>query len=314
MYEQASSPPPGSYRPLGKYQLVAEIGRGGMADVFLAIAQAADGIDERVVIKRLRADVTEDEEFRAMFLDEARLAVRMSHPHVVRTLDVGKEGDQCFIAMEFIDGQPLSRIRKRALSRAPDGPPLLLQLRILSDVLSGLHYVHELTDEGGEPLDIVHRDVTPQNVLVSYDGSVKVLDFGIAFTTSRLVETRIGVVKGKLSFMSPEHARGEKVDRRSDIFSVGVMLWEALMGQRIWGNQEDALIYGKLVIGDLPPCRPARAGVDPELIAICEKALGSSPESRFATADEMKTALDAVLARMGPLPSSNLLGAYVAEL
>jgi serine/threonine protein kinase len=296
---------------LGKYQLVAEIGHGGMADVFLAMVREG-GHDQRVVIKRLRADVVEDEDFRAMFLDEARLAMRLQHPHVVRTLEVGKESDLCFIVMEFLDGQPLSRVRRRGLRCGP--PPLAVELCILADVLSGLDYVHGLCDDEGRSLGVVHRDVTPQNIFVCYDGQVKVVDFGIAKTETRLAETRIGVVKGKLSYMAPEHARGEVVDCRSDIFSVGIMLWEALMGQRFWHGHEELTIYRRLVMGDLPIGDRGRPIGDPTLARICEKALAVDPVHRYASGRQMQGALEEALRGMGVSRARGAVGAYVREL
>jgi serine/threonine-protein kinase len=282
---------------MAKYQLVAEIGRGGMADVFLAVRRRGTKLDEKVVIKQLRSDVAEDEDFRAMFIDEARLAVRLVHPNVVRTFEAVKDGTRCFIAMEFLDGQPLSRLRRRGW-RQGGKLPLDIHLRILSEVLAGLHYVHELADAEGAPLGIVHRDVTPPNVFVSYEGDVKVVDFGIAKAATRLAETRIGVVKGKIAYMAPEHARGDRVDRRSDIFSVGVMLWEAVKGRRYWQGHEELSIYRRLLSDDLPHLGSDEVG-NPALSAIFERALAVDMNKRYRTAAEMREAIEAVLRQIG---------------
>jgi serine/threonine-protein kinase len=279
-----------SANSLGSYQLVAEIGRGGMADVFLALAPPVQGKRKQVVIKQLRKDVMEDDDFRAMFLDEARLAMKLNHPNVVTTFEVGNEEDTYFIVMEFLDGQPLSRIRRHARKNGAPAP-LGIYLRVFADVLSGLHYVHELKDAEGVPLGVVHRDVTPQNVFVTYDGCAKVVDFGIAKARARQVETRIGVVKGKLSYIAPENVRGEPIDRRSDIFSVGVMLWEAAAGKRFWQGLDELAIYQRLVDGEIAP---SPAGVDPEVFAVIARALSPDPKDRFATAAEMQAALERI--------------------
>jgi serine/threonine protein kinase len=268
-----------------------------MADVFLAVRKNGKKLDEKVVIKQLRSDVAEDEDFRAMFMDEARLAVRLVHPNVVRTFEAGKEGRRCFIAMEFLDGQPLSRLRRRGW-RQGGKLPLDVHLRILSDALAGLHYVHEVTDPEGMPLGIVHRDVTPPNVFISYEGEVKVVDFGIAKASTRLAETRIGVVKGKIAYMAPEHARGDQLDRRSDIFSVGVMLWEAVKGRRYWQGHEELTIYRRLLANDLPPVGSEEVG-HPALSAILERSLAIDVAKRYATAAEMRAAIEDALRQMG---------------
>jgi serine/threonine-protein kinase len=294
-----------------KYQLVAEIGRGGMADVFLAVRRRGTKLDEKVVIKQLRSDVAEDEDFKAMFIDEARLSVRLVHPNVVRTFEAGREGARCYIVMEFLDGQPLSRVRRRG--RQGGKLPLDIHLRILSEVLAGLHYVHELTDSHGMPLGIVHRDVTPPNVFVSYEGDVKVVDFGIAKAATRLVETRMGVLKGKISYMAPEHARGDNVDRRSDIFSVGVMLWEAVKGRRFWQGHDELSIYRRLLADDLPELGSDDVG-HKALLPIIERALAVDMNKRYRTAAEMREAIEGALREMGSRVSRRAVSRFLRDL
>lgn len=177
---------------IGKYHLLATLGRGGMAEVFLAVIQGPAGFSKLVVLKELRPELSSEPEFLSMFLDEARLAARLQHPNVVQTNEVGHEGSRHFIAMEYLDGQPLSRV----LSRMRGQLPLPLHLRVLSETLAALHYAHELRDFDGTPLAVVHRDVTPHNVFVTYDGEVKLVDFGIAKATDSSTETRTGVLKG----------------------------------------------------------------------------------------------------------------------
>jgi len=280
---------------VGAYHLVAELGRGGMADLYLALAPPASGRRNRVVIKRLPGDVCddEDEDYRAMFLDEARLARRLRHPNIVETIEVGKDGGSYFIVMEFLDGQPLSRIRQ--LKRDAKATPLSIELRIMSDVLAGLHYLHEVVDEEGAGLDVVHRDVTPENVFVTYSGQVKVKDFGIAKAAIRQADTRLGVVKGKLSYLAPESLRGETVDRRCDIFAVGVMLWEAATGRRFWEGHEELSICRRLISGDLPTANGA-TDMPGEVFEVVKRALAPDPNLRYATARAMQSAIDALLA------------------
>lgn len=272
-----------------KYRLIAAIGRGGMADVFLAVAQGPAGFNKLVVLKKARPELAQDPEFLAMFLDEARLSARLNHPNVVQTLEVGHDGERYFIAMEYLDGQPLHRIRGRA---GGGGFPLAMQVRVLIDALNGLHHAHELADFDGTRLDIVHRDATPQNIFVTYDGQIKVVDFGIAKAVDSSSETRTGVVKGKVPYMAPEQARGDAIDRRTDIFAVGVMLWEAITGHRMWKGVTDIAVLTRLAQGEIPPVTLAAPNADPELVAICDQALASTREQRFATAADFAHRLE----------------------
>ncbi|WP_437804131.1 serine/threonine protein kinase [Sorangium sp. So ce693] len=274
-----------------KYRPIAEIGRGGMADVCLAVAQGPAGFNKLVVLKRVRAELVEDVDILAMFLDEARLAARLNHPNVVQTHEVGDEGARFFIAMEYLDGQPLGSVRSRM---GHDKVPLPLQVRVLCDALAGLHYAHNLRDFDGTPIQVVHRDVSPQNIFVTYDGVIKVVDFGIAKAADSLTETRTGMLKGKVSYMSPEQARGERVDRRSDVFSVGVILWEAIARRRMWKGFNDLAILGRLAIGEVPSLREeaSKVDVDPEIERICQKALAPALEGRYATAAELQADLE----------------------
>jgi serine/threonine-protein kinase len=282
---------------MGKYRLIAELGHGGMAEVFLAVARGPAGFNKLVVIKQIRPQLAQDPEFLAMFLDEARLAARLSHPNVVQTNEVGEDAGRYFIAMEYLEGQPLNRVIHRASKDA--GVPLGVHVRILVDVLSGLHHAHELTDFDGTPLGVVHRDVTPHNVFVTYDGLVKVVDFGIAKAMNSSAETRTGVLKGKVAYMAPEQARGERVDRRADLFSVGIMLWEAIVGHRLWKGLSDVAILHKLLSNEIPRPISIRPETPPELDAIVMKALAPDREARHATAAELKDDLEAFLEQSG---------------
>lgn len=278
---------------LGKFKLIAELGRGGMSEVYLAVIAGPAGFNKLVVIKLIKAELAEDQEFINMFLEEARLSARLSHPNVVQTNEVGEVGGRYYIAMEYLEGQPYSRCLHR-LGR-DRGLPLGMSLRILSDVLAGLHYAHELADFDGSMLGVVHRDVTPHNVFVTYDGQVKVVDFGIAKAMNSSHETRTGMLKGKVGYMAPEQARGERVDRRADIFSVGVMLWEAAVGRRLWKGLNEVQILHQLLSGEIPSPRSMRPDISVQLEALIMKALASDREKRHSSAQELQHALDELM-------------------
>ncbi len=291
-----------------RYRRIAAIGHGGMADVHLAVSVGAGDFNKLVVIKELRPGFADSAEHRAMFLQEARIAARMSHENVVQTFEVGDDGGRPFIAMEFLDGQPLHRVLRRLHEQG--GLPLALHLRVLGEVLTGLHHAHELCDFEGRPLGLVHRDATPHNVVVTYEGQVKLVDFGIARGLDGDGDTTVGTFKGKASYAAPEQARGEVVDRRTDVFAVGVMLWEALAGRRMWPELTEVAIVQRLRVAELPVL-PADAAGGPELRALCERALAADPRRRPATAGEFAE----TLAQHSPEPraSRRTLGVLVAQ-
>jgi serine/threonine-protein kinase len=292
-------------------RLILQLDSGGMAEVHLALASGPAGVERLVVTKRLRPEFIDEEEYIAMFLEEARLVARLSHPNIVHTYEVGQDQGTWFIAMEFLEGQTLARLRKRA--RAHGGIPLVLHLKILSDALAGLEYAHELTDFDRTPLELIHRDVNPQNIFVAYDGQVKLLDFGIAKAASSDIETRPGWLKGKLSYMAPEQVCAGTVDRRADIFSVGAMAWEAVTGRRLWEGVEDITIFRRLLQGDLPWLTPV-TGVPSAVASIYERALASNPNDRFPSAMKMQLAIDAYLGPSDDQWSKRDLGRYVSDL
>ncbi len=300
----------------GKYRLIAELGHGGMADVFLAVARGPEGLgfSKLLVIKRLRANLAEDPDFISMLIDEARVAARLNHPNCIQTYEIGEIGNDYFISMEFLDGQPLHRLTSRARKKN-GGFSMPLQLSIMCDVLTGLHHAHELCDYDGSPLGVVHRDVTPHNVFVTYDGQVKVVDFGIAKAAGRSSETRQGIIKGKVAYMAPEQAAGLSVDRRADVFSVGIMLWEAVVGERIWSGLDELTMMNRLISQQVPSSVKA---VNPELPdeidRIIQKALAANVEDRYATAEALSMDIEAFLQTMGRRPSTKELGAFTAQL
>jgi phosphate binding protein len=279
----------------GTYQLIANLGRGGMADVFLAVARGPAGFNKLIVIKRLRAELAEDTSFREMFLDEARLAARLNHPNVVHTYEVGETDGAYFIAMEYLEGQPLQNLDKASKAK---GLPLPAEVatRIIADALAGLHYAHELRDYDGSPLGIVHRDVSPHNLFVTYDGQVKLVDFGIAKASSSSNETQAGVLKGKAAYMAPEQAKGARVDRRSDIFAMGIVLWELCVGQRLMLRESSIATIHRLLSEPIPRPSDVVPGFPLELDAIIMCALQHHPDDRYATASDMRGALSNWLA------------------
>jgi serine/threonine-protein kinase len=295
---------------LGKYRLVAELGRGGMAKVFLAITQGPGGFNKLVVVKQIMPEYAEDPEFVSMFLDEARLAAQVRHPNVVQTNEVGEDQGRHFMVMEYLEGQPLSRLRYR-LGRA-NAMPLALHLRVLSDVLAGLHCAHELRDYEGQPLGVVHRDVSPENVFVTYDGAVKVVDFGIAKARDSVSETQVGTVKGKVAYMAPEQALGKRLDRRTDLFAVGVMLWEAATGVRMWKGVSHGQILQRLADHDVPAPRSVCPDIPDALDAVIRKATAPRREARYATAADFQADLEALLVELDDHTHGREIGALIA--
>jgi len=297
---------------IGKYRLIAELGHGGMADVSLAVAQGLGGFNKLLVLKQLRHALVGEPEFVTMFLDEARLAARLNHPNVVHTHEVGQDGERYYMAMEYLDGQPLHRVLRRSESRG--GMPLPLFVQILVRALEGLHYAHELRDYDGTPLCVVHRDLTPHNMFVTYAGEVKIVDFGIAKTLDSHSETKQGVLRGKIGYISPEQARSENVDRRADIFSAGVMLWEAAAGRRFWQGLDGIAIIHKLLGGELPSIDVVAPHAPERIRRIINRALAHSATDRFATAQDLQTSLEAWLSDTSGHYSPRELGDHVAEL
>lgn len=293
---------------LGGYRLLAELSRGGMADVYLGAKAGLGGVHKLVVIKALR-DI-EDPEASRMFLDEARLAARIHHPNVVQTFDAGREGDRLFIVMEYLDGPTLQKLRR--YTAAKGGVPLRLELTVLSELLKGLHVAHELKGYDGRPLELVHRDLTPHNVIVTCHGECKIVDFGIAKAADSSGQTASGVYKGKLGYMAPEQLRGQ-TDRRADLFSAGVMLWEAIARQSFWKDCEPATIAHRLLTGDLPALAGISHDAPPALVEVCETALRVNPAARFPSALAFKGAVDRCLTELGGPAPQEELGAFVSE-
>lgn len=301
-------------RSIGEYRLVASLGSGGMAHVHLAVSARAGGFQKLLVLKSLREEYAEEPEFRRMFLDEARIAARLNHPNVVHTYEVGEHDGKIFIAMEYLEGQSFSSVLTRI---GRDEMPLGVGLRVLADALAGLHYAHDLADFDGKPFGLVHRDVSPQNVFVTYMGHAKILDFGIAKGTMSAGQTRSGVIKGKVGYMAPEQVMGDPLDRRADVFAVGVMLWELLAKTRFVGKtEEDVAVITRRIQGREKSIREAAPGAPAELLEICELAMAHDAADRFPSAAAMQERLEAYLAREGggdPRAVSTLLETHFKE-
>ncbi len=298
---------------LGKYRLLAELGQGGMSNVYLAVARGPSGFNKLVVLKMLRPSLARDPHFLSMFLDEARLSARLNHPNVVQTNEVGIEDARHLIAMEYLEGQPLSRILQRAQA---SGTPMstAMHLRILVETMVGLHYAHELSDFDGSPMNLVHRDVSPQNIFVTYDGQVKILDFGIAKAVTSSVNTTAGVVKGKIAYMSPEQFAGEPIDRRADLFALGVLLWECATGTRMWKKKSDAVVLQAVMGGNIPSPRTVNPTVDERFVAICRRALSVKPSDRYASALDLEHDVEQILASQPERVVVRDIGKYVSDL
>jgi eukaryotic-like serine/threonine-protein kinase len=306
--EAAESILKAGYR-LDRYELLCPIATGGMATVWLARLRGKRGFEKLYAIKTIRTELVDDATFQEMFLDEARLASRIQHPHVAQILDLGEQETVLFIVMEWVDGDSLAKIRK-VLSKRKSVLPVGVTLRVLADACAGLHAAHELRDENGEPLDLVHRDVSPQNILVSTVGAAKVIDFGIAKAHGRKQgETRTGVVKGKIQYLAPEQVKkGAKVDRRTDIWALGVCLQELVVGKAPYGDDDDVEVIRKLMSDEMPP---VVEGIPEPIQKVLDRCLGFDPDVRFPTAAGLQRALEAAMKELGESTTTEDVAAFL---
>ncbi|HZI11969.1 MAG TPA: protein kinase [Myxococcus sp.] len=281
-------------RPYGQYVLVRKLAEGGMAEIFLAKLKGTDGFERNVVIKRMLPHLSSIPDFVEMFRDEARLAAKLSHPNIVQIQELGFADGCYYICMEYLAGEDFSTTVRLA-GRRRQYLPIPVVLRVLIDSARGLHFAHEFTNEAGLPLNIVHRDVSPSNLYLTYQGQVKVLDFGIAKAESRLANTRSGVVKGKYMYMAPEQAKGKEVDRRADVFALGVSLYEALTHVRPFARENDLAVLNALLHGEFKRPRELRKDLPQALEAIILKAMAFKPEDRYPSAEAFANALEAFL-------------------
>jgi serine/threonine protein kinase len=291
--------------------VLKHLASGGMADVLLGRADGIEGFERHVVLKRIRPEHARDQRFIRMFVDEARLAANLHHQHIVQVHDVGESSGDYFIAMEYIHGEDVRTILSTA-SKTRAHVPLGYAIAIASAAAAGLHYAHERRGSDKRPLGIVHRDISPANILVGYDGSVKLVDFGIAKASMRK-ETRSGSLKGKVSYMSPEQCTGDDIDRRSDVYSLGVVLYELATTTRLFKGENDYLVMDQIVNGRVSLPRVRRPDLPNELSAIIMRAIAPDPERRYFTADELRVALDQFAGKNGLLASTSAVAAYMRK-
>ena len=286
----------------GRYLLRFRIAAGGMATVFLGQLQAATGFERWFSIKVIHAHLAREPRFVQMFFDEARLLARLSHPNVCSVVDFGECERTYFLAMEYLQGESLSNVLQRVAGRADF--PFAIAARIVTDAARGLHAAHELRDAAGAPAQVVHRDVSPQNVIVLYEGPTKVLDFGIARSNERLVDATVsGTVRGKVSYMAPEQLRGEPLDRRADVYALGVLLWEATTGRRLFKRASDALVMDAVLNETVPHPSDFEDDYPDELEQIVMRALSRNRADRHPTADALARELEVFIAHSGSLAS-----------
>jgi serine/threonine protein kinase len=295
---------------LGSYEIIRKLARGGMAELFLA--RGPRSVDEVFVVKKILPRLAGSPRMTQLFLDEAQLACSLDHPNIVRAFEAGNDGGTAFFAMEYLHGQDLRTVLHRAWTLG-EQVPLELAVHIASHVAAALHYAHEQRRPDGTLVEIVHRDVSPSNVVVSYDGAVKLLDFGVAKVATSSVKTRTGTLKGKISYMSPEQAKGSRIDRRSDVFSLGIVLWELVTTQRLFRGENDLQTL-QLIINE-PLRRPSelQPACPPELERIILRSLARDLSQRYQTAAELLADLEAVARAHRLAADADELSAYLGR-
>jgi serine/threonine-protein kinase len=279
---------------LGRYEFLAPIAQGGMASVWAARQWGSRGFSKIVAVKMMLPTISDDPKFERMFLDEARIASKIRHNHVVEILDLGEQNSVLYLVMEWVDGESLSAIRRYAAEKG--GVPIAVAVRIIADVCSGLHAAHELRDDEGQPIGLVHRDVSPQNILVGYDGVSKVLDFGVAKVAGRTTDTtNVGHARGKPPYMAPEQALGHPIDRRADVFSLGIVLYQLITGKHPFRGENDIATLHN-IISEQPVISPKAfiSNLPDGLERIMLSALERNPAKRFQSAREMELSLESL--------------------
>jgi eukaryotic-like serine/threonine-protein kinase len=298
---------------LGNYEILALLALGGTAEIYLARIGGTNGFEKYVVVKCLHDHLADDPEFTRMFLDEARLAAVLDHSNIVQTLELGEHEDRYYMVMEFLAGLSLAMIVRRAAERLPGGRlPVPLVLNIAAQACAGLHYAHD-KQASGKPLNMVHRDISPQNLVVSFEGVVKVVDFGIARADQRDTKTKAGTIKGKFAYMSPEQCVASNIDRRTDVFALGVIVWELLTGRRLFKRNSPYETYQAVIECNVPLPSSLNVELDPQIDAIVMKAVAKAKESRYPTAEAFGDALAKYLHQRGKGSSPGELGRYLEE-
>jgi len=297
----------------GKYQLLRVLAQGGMAEVFLAKQVGPEGFEKVVVVKRVLPHLSKRPDFVEMFLDEARLNASLSHPNIVQVFDFGLAQGQYFLAMEYLAGEDLSTIFRHTTAAGKTVPPQVVAL-LGAAACDALGYIHSAIGENGEPRRIVHRDISPSNIIVTYQGTVKILDFGIAKAEGKLVETQQGTLKGKYAYMSPEQALSEPLDGRSDLFSLGAVLYELLTGARLFQREGHLALLKAVTEETILPPSMRRPELPPEMDAIVMRALSRQKGERYQTAQEMRQDLDQFLSARTYVPAQSQLQQYLTEI
>ncbi|TNF30049.1 MAG: serine/threonine protein kinase [Deltaproteobacteria bacterium] len=310
---QSSSESPGADPTRQRYQIAKKIDAGGMAEIFLAKAMSIQGMEKLVAIKRVLPSLTKNQKFISMFLDEARLSISLNHANIVQVFDVNQSGGTYFIVMEYVDGFNLRRVFQKA-SEIGYRMPLAFVAYMMMEVCKGLEHAHTKKDSAGKPLRIVHRDLSPPNVLVSKSGEVKITDFGLAKATSQLTKTDPGIVKGKYSYLSPEVTEGKAADHRADLFAAGIVTWELLANRRLFLAKTDVETVELVRKAEVPPLSKFNKDVTPEFERIVMRALARDPKKRFTSAREMGDAFADYLFKNGLKTTSYDLAQMVDHL
>jgi serine/threonine protein kinase len=297
-------------RNFGPYRLVQQIAVGGMAEIYLAQQIGIGGFEKHLALKVIHPNFAEDEHFIKMLIDEAKIAGQLQHVNIGQIIDLGQIGQTYYIAMEFVDGRDLFRLLRRASEQGIE-MPIELAAYVAREVCAALDYAHNKQDDFGHPLGIIHRDISPQNVLISYSGEVKLVDFGIAKAQQRVQQTAAGVIKGKYYYMSPEQAWGDPIDHRTDVFSTGIVLYEMLVGQMLYLEDNLAVLLDRVRKAEIAKPRALRKNLPPELEQIVMKALERKPDDRFQTAHDFGEALQRFLFSSAPDVSASRLAAFI---
>ncbi len=296
-----------------RYRIIEKIDAGGMAEIYRGAAVSLDGFEKQVAIKRILPSICTDQKFVAMFLDEARLSMQLQHANIVQIFDIGKADGTFFVVMELIEGPNLRRVMQRSLDRSKP-LPVPLACYLIAEVAKALAYAHERTDPNGQPLGIVHRDVSPPNVLVSRQGEVKLTDFGLAKAATHVQQTDAGVIKGKFSYLSPEIVDGRDADLRADVYSAGIILWELLCGRKLYAGKTDMETVELVRRSQVPPPSSIRPEVDDELERIVLKALARNPKRRYQSARALGRAVVGHLFKHGMQVAESDVATYLRDL